>query len=85
LNGHNLAGVVFGNTNNLAKKISLLIIHLLSNQVPPIKLAIGISACVDVAETFSSDREEGILGVLVACLNPADPQPAIQHPPLSPP
>jgi hypothetical protein len=79
LNGHNLAGVVFGNTNNLAKKISLLIIHLLSNQVPPIKLAIGISACVDVAETFSSDREEGIIGVLIACLNPAatacDPAP----------
>ena len=26
-------------------------------------LAIGISTCVDVAETFSSDREEEILGV----------------------
>ena len=63
----------------IAKKISLLIIHLLSNKIPPIKLAIGISACVDVAETFSSDRKEGILGVLIACLNPAatacDPAP----------
>jgi hypothetical protein len=42
-------------------------------------LAIGISTCVDVPETFSSDREEGILGVLIPCLNPAatacDPAP----------
>jgi len=34
---------------------------------------------VDVAETFSSDRKEGILGVLIVCLDPAatacDPAP----------
>jgi len=38
LNGYNIAGVVFDNTNNLAKKIPMVIIHLLSKQVLPIKL-----------------------------------------------